>query len=247
MNSQSHDSAGIRAQSPLGRNATDLWEAAYLRFETPAQEIQKFAGRLRMLGASKWRSDSQVVELFCGRGSGLHALQQLGFTNLTGVDISPRLVAKYQGPANCIVADCRLLPFGDKSKDVLIVQGGLHHLPNLPDDLAATFLEMHRVLRPTGLVLFIEPWLTPFLRLVHTVSTNSVARRVSSKLDALATMIESEKRTYDQWLTQPGVIQRLARQYFSPVHESVSWGKWRFLSSPRASIRSPASCATGSS
>ena len=225
-------SSNSTARFPDDHEVTDSWEAAYLRFETPAQEIQKFKRRLKRLGAQKWPRDSQIVELFCGRGNGLNALQQFGFTNLTGVDLSSRLVAEYHGPAKCIVADCRLLPFGEKSKDVLIVQGGLHHLPTLPDDLDATFAEMRRVLRSTGMVLFIEPWLTPFLRLVHTVSANSVARRVSAKLDALATMIEYERRTYDQWLTQPNVIQRLAHQYFSPIHESVSWGKWRFLASP---------------
>jgi ubiquinone/menaquinone biosynthesis C-methylase UbiE len=227
-------SSNSTARFPDDREVTDPWEAAYLRFETPAQEIKKFERRLKRLGADKWPRNLQMVELFCGRGNGLNALQQFGFTNLTGVDRSPRLVAEYRGPAKCIVADCRLLPFCDKSKDVLIVQGGLHHLPTLPADLDVTFAEMHRVMRPTGLVLFIEPWLTPFLRFVHTVSANSVARRVSAKLDALATMIEYEKHTYDQWLAQPGVIQRLAHQYFSPIHESVSWGKWRFLANPRA-------------
>jgi len=211
------------------RGATNSWEAAYLRFETPAQEIQKFERRLKRLGAEKWPRDSQVVELFCGRGNGLHALQLLGFTNLTGVDLSPRLIAEYHGTANCIVANCRFLPFGDKSKDVLIVQGGLHHLPTLPDDLAAAFAEMHRVLRPKGLVLFIEPWITPFLRLVHAASANSVARRASPKLSALATMIHCEKRTYDAWLSQPELIRQLAHQHFCPIHESISWGKWRFV------------------
>jgi ubiquinone/menaquinone biosynthesis C-methylase UbiE len=214
-------------------SATDPWEDAYLRFETPQQEVQKFVARLQKLGANDLPRDADIVELFCGRGNGLHALQQLGFTRLEGVDLSPRLIAQYQGPAKCTVADCRQLPFPDRSKDVLIVQGGLHHLPTLPEDLARTFAEMQRVLRKDGRALFVEPWLTPFLKFVHAVSENSLARRLSNKMDALATMIEHEKRTYEQWLTQPDSILKLARSHFVPIHESFAWGKWNFVGKPR--------------
>jgi SAM-dependent methyltransferase len=209
------------------------WEAAYLRFETPQEEIQRFIARLQKLGARDWPRDAEIVELFCGRGNGLHALQQLGFTRVEGVDLSPRLIAQYQGPAKCTVADCRQLSFTDCCKDVLIVQGGRHHLPALPEDLARTFAEMHRVLRKDGRVLFVEPWLTPFLRFVHAVSENPLARRLSGKMDALATMIEHEKRTYEQWLTQPDSIVKLAHSHFVPTHESFAWGKWNFVGKPR--------------
>ena len=219
--------------SVSGALAPDPWEAAYLRFETPEQEIQKFFARLQKLGAPEWPRDSEIVELFCGRGNGLNALERLGFTRLEGVDLSPRLIAEYRGPAKCFVADCRQLPFEDRSKDVLIVQGGLHHLPTLPDDLEQTLAEMQRVLRKDGHVVLVEPWLTPFLRFVHAVSENPLARRLSNKLDALATMIQFERRTYDQWLTQPDLITQIARKHFVPLHESFAWGKWNFVGQPR--------------
>ena len=211
----------------------DPWEAAYLRFETPKEEIQKFIERLNRLGAAQWPRAAEIVELFCGRGNGLIALQRLGFTRVEGVDLSPRLIAQYRGPAKCIVGDCRQLPFADRSKDVLIVQGGLHHLSVLPDDLEKTFAEMQRVLRKEGLVVFVEPWLTPFLKFVHRVSENPLARRLSNKIDALATMIQFERRTYEQWLTQPDLITKIARTHFTPLHESFAWGKWNFVGAPR--------------
>jgi SAM-dependent methyltransferase len=130
--------------------AQDPWELAYLRFETPQQEIEKFAARLRNMGALEWPKGARIVELFCGRGNGLHALERLGFSNLEGADLSPTLLAQYKGSATCHVCDCRELPFESGSKDVLIVQGGLHHLPALPDDLERTFSEMRRVLRKDG-------------------------------------------------------------------------------------------------
>lgn len=216
-----------------GALAPDPWEAAYLRFETPEQEIQKFIARLNRLGATGWPRNAEIGELFCGRGNGLVALGRLGFTRLEGVDLSPRLVAQYRGPAECFVADCRQLPFADHSKDVLIVQGGLHHLPTLPEDLQQSFAEMQRVLRKEGRVLFVEPWLTPFLKFVHKVSENSLARRISNRMDALATMIQFERRTYEQWLSQPELIKQIARAHFVPVHESFAWGKWKFVGTPK--------------
>jgi ubiquinone/menaquinone biosynthesis C-methylase UbiE len=211
----------------------DPWEAAYLRFETPEEEIRKFVSRLNRLGARRWPRDAEIVELFCGRGNGLVALQRLGFTHLEGVDLSPRLIARYKGSAKCTVADCRKLPFEDQSKDVLIVQGGLHHLPDLPGDLDQTFSEMQRVLRKAGRVMLVEPWRTPFLTFVHFVSEIPIVRRLSSKMDAFATMTEHEIRTYTQWLTQPEVIKKVARAHFVPVHESFAWGKWSFVGTPR--------------
>jgi ubiquinone/menaquinone biosynthesis C-methylase UbiE len=221
--------------NPQVQNAlsTDPWEAAYLRFETPEEEIQKFIVRLNRLGASQWPRDAEIVELFCGRGNGLVALERLGFTRIEGVDLSPRLVAQYRGPAKCLVGDCRQLPFADRSKDVLIVQGGLHHLPALPEDLQQTFAEMQRVLRKEGRAVFVEPWLTPFLKFVHRVSENPLARRVSNRMDALATMIQFERRTYEQWLGQPELIKKIARAHFVPVHEHFAWGKWNFVGTPR--------------
>ncbi len=221
--------------NPQTQNALSLdpWEAAYLRFETPEQEIQKFIGRLTRLGAPQWPRDAEIVELFCGRGNGLIALQRRGFTRLEGVNLSPRLLAQFKGSAKCTVADCRKLPFADRSKDVLIVQGGLHHLPTLPDDLDQTFSEMQRVLRKNGRVMFVEPWRTPFLTFVHFVSELPPVRRLSNKMDALATMTEHEIRTYEQWLGQPDLIKKIARAHFVPVREYFAWGKWNFVGTPR--------------
>jgi len=211
------------------RQGIDPWEAAYLRFETPEEEIRKFTKRLRRLRVSEWPRETNAVELFCGRGNGLHALARLGFRNIEGVDLSPRLLAEYTGEARCTAGDCRKLPFADNSRDAAIVQGGLHHLPVLPDDLERVFAEVRRVLRPQGRVVFVEPWLTPFLRVVHGVAQHSLARRMSVKLEALATMIENERQTYENWLGRPEDISQMARRYFQPEHESFAWGKWNFV------------------
>lgn len=204
------------------------WEAAYLRFETPAEEIAKFTARLKRLGAQNWPKDSRIVELFCGRGSGLVALQQLGFTSLEGVDISAALLAKYSGPAKTHVADCRQLPFKDESKDILIVQGGLHHLLQLPGDLAQTLDSARRTLVKGGRFVAVEPWMTPFLACVHTICRVPPAR-VFRKIEALGTMIDHERETYENWLSQPKTILELFNERFEAEVCSVRWGKLMYV------------------
>ena len=68
----------------ITNSSNDSWEAAYLRFETPEQEISKFVARLKGLGAASWPQDARILELFCGRGNGLLALQRMGFARVSG-------------------------------------------------------------------------------------------------------------------------------------------------------------------
>jgi ubiquinone/menaquinone biosynthesis C-methylase UbiE len=210
-----------------------VWEQAYLRFESPQQEIRKFQRRLIRLGADQWAKDSQIVELFCGRGNGLRALHWLGFSNVQGIDLSPCLASRYRGPGQISVGDCRSLPFADQSRDILIVQGGLHHLVELPADLDQTLAEAARVLRAGGRFVAVEPWLTPFLRLVHFVSEQSIVRATSGKLDALATMIENERETYEQWLNNSALVLRSLQKHFDMEIQTIGWGKLNFVGKKR--------------
>ena len=162
------------------------WESAYERFESPEEEIAKFLARLRRFGFDRFPNDLRIVELFCGRGGGLVALERLGFQNIEGVDLSEELLQRYRGQARLHLADCRALPFADHVFDAAIVQGGLHHLPSLPADLESVLSEVNRILIPDATFYVVEPWLTPFLRFVHLVVQNPLVRRIYEKGDALA-------------------------------------------------------------
>jgi ubiquinone/menaquinone biosynthesis C-methylase UbiE len=212
----------VMARSPAQPGA---WEAAYLRFETRSEEVRKFERRLRGLGVHRWHKDMDVVELFCGRGSGLLAFERLGFHRLSGADLSHALVGEYAGQARLVVCDCRKLPFAAATQDVAVIQGGLHHLLDLRRDLEATLGEVHRVLREGGRLVVVEPWRTPFLDVVHVLSGSPLVRRLSGKMDAFATMVEHERETYEAWLSQPDTILSLLRRAFQIEVCRVRWGK----------------------
>lgn len=221
-------------ESPSEVAPPSPWEEAYARFETPVEERRKFLRRLRWLGAHEWPKQSQIVEIFCGRGNGIHALEALDFQRLEGVDLSPALLAQYHGRAVTHAADCRHLPFEDSSRDILIVQGGLHHLEGL-QDLEQTLGEVSRVLRPGGKFVAVEPWRTPFLDLVHWVSEKPLVRRLSNKMDAFATMTHYERDTYERWLASAESILAVLARRFTPERQRIGWGKLMYVGTPRRS------------
>lgn len=215
-----------------GKQVQHFWEEAYTRFETPEEEISKFIARLNKLGQKNWHRDARIVDIFCGRGNGLKALEKLGFINLEGVDISPDLLSKYKGNARLFEADCRQLPFEDKSRDIIIVQGGLHHLPLLPDDLRQTLSEVRRVLRVGGKFILVEPWLTPFLRGIHFLSKRILIRTISKKFESFAIMTHYEAETYFNWLSKSSETLDLLSEHFVPVYMKKQLGKLFYIGHP---------------
>lgn len=221
----------IRTCEPLACCDT-VWEDAYLRFETPEEERKKFIARLKRLGVDTFPRDSQIVEIFCGRGNGLNALRSMGFTTMEGVDLSERLLEQYDGAVTLYVADCRKLPFPDASRDVVIVQGGMHHLPNVPDDVATVVSEVRRILRPGGRFVIVEPWMTPYLRLAILATRIKPLCAVWGKLDAYATMTEREAETYFAWLAKPQAILDILDSAFVTERRRFAFGQLEYVGHP---------------
>ncbi|TWT54703.1 Demethylmenaquinone methyltransferase [Rubripirellula amarantea] len=209
------------------------WEDAYKRFETPDEELAKFIKRLTRFGFHQLDRDARIVEIFCGRGVGLTALAKMGFRNLEGVDLSDTLLEEYRGQATLHLADCMDLPLENNTYDAVIVQGGLHHLPSLPDDLDRTLAGIRRILKPSGRFYAIEPWQTPFLTMVHAIVQNPLVRKFYAKGDALAAMIDRERQTYEQWLSQPRLVLQSLDDHFRCEKRETSWGKLAYVGLPR--------------
>ncbi len=210
-----------------------VWEAAYNRFESPEAEMAKFRARFRKLGVGDWPRDAAVVNLFCGSGRELAVLHEMGFTRLEGVDLSRDLLERCETPASLYVGDCTRLQFADSSKDFVVIQGGLHHLPRVPEDVELCLREVVRVLRPDGRFLMIEPWWTPFLRFVTFVHNRKLPRKLYPRLDALAVMVEREAETYFNWLGKGPQIEMVLNPLFHTEYRAAAWGKYAFVGRPK--------------
>jgi ubiquinone/menaquinone biosynthesis C-methylase UbiE len=229
------DTAKIVYHVSSGQVCCDaVWEAAYNRFETQDQEIAKFLRRFRELGVEKMNRQMVFVELFCGRGNGLRALESLGFQNIHGVDLSESLLKQYRGAAQLHLADCCQLPFENESIDCVVIQGGLHHLEDIEVTLPKVLDEIVRVLRSEGQFVLVEPWSTPFLTIVHLLIRQPWLRSRWSKADALATMVEREYPTYFAWLSKPKSIRNNIDSRFKRRYQRVGFGKLTYLGEKHA-------------
>ena len=214
------------AELPLSR-----WERAYQSFETPEQELRKFLSRLRSVGVGGWSRQSRVLEVCCGRGSGVRAWKALGFARVVGLDRSSTLISVQTIPGSRLIGDARELPLQTDTFDIAIVQGGLHHLES-SQDVDKALGEIRRVVVPGGRVVIIEPWLTPSLRIVHWICEQPLARRLSPKVDALACMIQEERETYERWLHSPDELLGVIGRHVSPHVMRRRWGKLIVVGSP---------------
>jgi len=59
--------------------------------------------------------------------------------------------------------DATSLPIADGSLRSLVMTNVLHHLP----DVRGFFLEAQRCLRPGGAIVMVEPWVTPWSKLIY--------------------------------------------------------------------------------
>ena len=63
-----------------------------------------------------------------------------------------------------VVADAQRMPFADGSLRAIVMTDVLHHMPNVE----LFFREASRCLRRGGKILMIEPWVTPWSRVIYT-------------------------------------------------------------------------------
>ncbi|KUG06090.1 class I SAM-dependent methyltransferase [Solirubrum puertoriconensis] len=96
-----------------------------------------------------------LLEIGCSGGPLLLRLRESGFSNITGIDISPRAIelAHRRGLPNSFAMDATKLDFADESFDIIIASDVLEHI----EDEAQALREWHRVLRPGGRLIVFVP------------------------------------------------------------------------------------------
>ncbi len=106
----------------------------------------------------------RVLEIGIGSALNLDYYDAASVSSLTGVDPSQQLLAyaekrinRVAFPVDLIPASAESLPLPDDSADTIVVTFSLCTIP----DIAAALEEMHRVLKPSGRLLFCEHGLAP--------------------------------------------------------------------------------------
>jgi SAM-dependent methyltransferase len=97
-----------------------------------------------------------------GKGAVLELGSGAGFLD----EFIPGLITSeiFECPGIAVVLDGLALPFADGALRAIVMTDVLHHLPQ-PQQF---FSEAARCVRPGGAVVMIEPWVTPWSRLIYT-------------------------------------------------------------------------------
>ena len=100
--------------------------------------------------------DKDVLEIGCGNGYGARLIHQHSPHSYVGIDVMEEQVKKarlrYPQYQFLIQDATDLSQFGDASKDVVIIFGVLHHIP----EWRKVIDEIARVLKPNGGTFFLE-------------------------------------------------------------------------------------------
>jgi SAM-dependent methyltransferase len=105
---------------------------------------------------AKYAKDRDMLDYGCHGGWATPRYLEMGPRSITGIDISEtaiaQAIAQFGLLAKFHAGDAHHMPFADLSFDLIAGRGILHHL-----DLTRSMKEIHRVLRPGGAAIFIEP------------------------------------------------------------------------------------------
>lgn len=144
-----------------------------------------------------WR-EKEIVDVGCGTGA---ILKQLGNPEKNvGIDLAPEAISfcRQRGLNNIQQGDIHALPFPDASFDAVICSSVLYH--QWVSDVEGAVREMHRVLRPDGVLLINVPAF-PFLHSAHDEAVMTARRFRKREIQQLLQEQNFKIRRLTYWTT----------------------------------------------
>jgi SAM-dependent methyltransferase len=174
--------------------------------------------------------DAAIVDIGCGYGDLLGTLRQSGYTRLMGVepDAQCRRAAQ-EGGFDVKEGTLTETPLAAGSVDAVIVNEVFHHI----DDYGAALDEIHRVLKPGGLLCFMEPLGTVLRRGMDFLTFQTPLRKIAPPVETRYRVMSLEVETglYPKWLAEQAQFHAELDRRFERVWHKRTWffqfGKYR--------------------
>jgi ubiquinone/menaquinone biosynthesis C-methylase UbiE len=118
-----------------------------------------------LLPMLEWQENQRILDVACGTGTFLAAVNACKPIAGFGVDIAERMIkmAAAKNPGmEFRVSGCDRIPFADGSMDIVTVCAAYHHFP----DVAAFAKEADRILKPGGMLYIADMFVPPLVRIV---------------------------------------------------------------------------------
>ena len=140
-----------------GRMESDAWLNTYADDSQSQRRRRMMPRKLSLLGLGKViDKNAAVLDLCCGHGETLDVLYELGFRDLSGVDIHITEQLRRDARFTSYKDDaCEPSSVPSESKDWILVLHSLHHLET-PERIRLLVDHAHRILKPGGLVSFVD-------------------------------------------------------------------------------------------
>lgn len=166
----------------------EIWESAYLETR---RNIGIRSKRIKLFELNK---KDKILDCGCGDGLNLTAFQQMGFSNIYGIDISLELLRK-ANDFTVVQTDAIKAGLKCNSFDIVFVDSVFHHV-----NLNATIAEISRILRVGGKLCAMEP-ANSFMRKVLDLVTffpfcdwpNVIVSRKIGRKEECATYLRWQK------------------------------------------------------
>lgn len=194
------------------------WENAYLEYESSEDKIKKFKNRLKTLPLKK--NISTVLDVFCGSGENTVALNSLGFQNIIQLDLSRSLLAA-KHVVSPVCADACNIPLSNGSIDLVLIQGGLHHLPSF-EHYEFCIAEIHRIMKSEAEFYFMEPFLTIRMKL-FLAGIQTPFANIFKTTRAIKIMVDKERKEYFYWLNNWDKFKELLIEFFVIHYSKKNW------------------------
>ena len=135
---------------PPADDATTITIQSYQQGAPAYAAIHNHSGMMAKyidLFCARLPARSRLLDAGCGPGRDLSDFADRGH-QVTGLDLSPALLAQVRPGIPTVLGDLRTLPFPDHSFEAVWSVAAIHHLSKPQADLALA--EFHRVLVPQG-------------------------------------------------------------------------------------------------